>query len=154
AVDDYHVRPEAGPWMICTASYTGPEAAQLANKLVTEIRRDYKLPAYYFNRGAEERQKQKEEIDRIRKLSPEGRIRIIRIEDQFAVLVGGYKDMETARKELDRIKKLPPPKSVPQDSVGISVPQKGVDRAFLNPFQHSFVVRNPSVPAPKEDRNK
>lgn len=157
---EYQVNPGSGPWMICTTSFTGPMAAERACKLVTEMRRDYKLPAWVFNRGAEERRKQQEEIDRIHKLAPEGRVRIVRVEEQFAVLIGGYKDMDTARKHLDEIKKKDPPKSVPLDVVQAAFPDPAAKEgkkayqqhgAYVNPFQSSFVVHNPTVPMPKED---
>ena len=98
---DYRVTPEAGPWMICAASYMGEPAAKLAHDLTLELRQRYQLPAYVFNRGAEERRKQQEEFDNerqqrqeyLRKMGYTGEVplrrRTVRIEDQYAVLVGG-----------------------------------------------------------------
>src|SRR6266487_4232689 len=55
---DYSVTPEVGTWMICAASYMGETAPKMAHDLVLELRRDpYDLPAFVFNRGAEERRK-------------------------------------------------------------------------------------------------
>lgn len=169
---DYRVAPEAGPWMICVASYMGDPAAKLAHDLVLEIRQRYQLPAYSFNRGAEERRKQQEELDRERQAQREYlkkmgydpdiplRRRTVHIEDQYAVLVGGYPDIDTARRMLDRVKKLPPPEKVPQDLVA-TVPEPGgsgadptrlkVTPSPVNPFSTSFVVRNPTVPAERHD---
>jgi hypothetical protein len=151
---EFAVTPAAGPWMILASSYTGPMAAQMAHELVLHIRNNCKLPAYVFNRGKEEREKQAEEIRKMRKLAPDAPVRTYRIEDQYAVLIGGYKDMETARKALDDIRKLPPPdnrlcnivwNAGPGDKDG----KKGMaERAFLSPFKTAFVVRNPTVPAP------
>jgi hypothetical protein len=180
ANNPYPVTAEAGPWLICAASYTGPQSGELAQELCLEIRQRYNLPAYIFNRGAEERRKQQEEIDKIRQLCATGsdpvrpRIRMVRIEDQYAVLVGGYKDMESARRALDRIKKLDPPKdrrlltlvatfdirpqeqqkhdrpSMPMETVLESDPSKAKDKVFLNPFAFAFVAHNPTVPIEKE----
>src|SRR5262249_45664335 len=114
----YSVTPQSGNWVVLVASYTQgppelagteahaaakagtePDAAAKAYDFVEEIRTKYKTPAYVFNRGAEERRKQQEEIRQLREKCPQGRFRTIRIQEQYAVLVGGYKDSETARKE-------------------------------------------------------
>jgi hypothetical protein len=158
------VTAQAGPWMICAASYAGPPSRGQAEELATEIRNRYNLPAYVFNRTAEERQKEQE---RVAKLKEEQRkrhvqeglpadlplhIKTVRIEDQYAVLVGGYKDDATARKELDRIRKLKPSDKYLQARY---VPdEKGkMHEEVVNPFQSAFVCRNPAVPVekPKQD---
>lgn len=165
---EYHVAAEAGAWMVMITSYSGENAQKFAHDLALELRGKYDLPAYVFNRGKEEREKQErelsEQIKRQREyLERNGldanaplRTRKIRVEDQYAVLVGGYRDIDAARKELDKIRKLDPPKTVPLDSYGIA---RGADekekkageykRAAINPFLTSFVVRNPLVPAEK-----
>jgi hypothetical protein len=173
---EYAVTPEAGPWMICAASFTGPQAPQLAHGLVVELRQNYGLPAYVFNRGAEERRKEQERVEKIRQQQREflkqlgastevvpARVKTIRIEEQFAVLLGGYKDIDTARKELDRIKKLKSPPTQFCNYVAIAgldqageLDKKGgeVQRSFVNPFQTSFVVPNPTVPHERPDPSK
>ena len=117
---DYAVTPQAGPWMVFVASFEGEDSGKLAEEMVTAIRQDYKLPAYLYNRGDEERRKERERVERIReekrKLYQQYgvadnvpiRVATFRVEDQFAVLVGGYKDMDAARKALDQIRKLKP----------------------------------------------
>src|SRR5437870_6099216 len=74
---DYAVTPDVGPWMICVHAYTGPQAGQLTHDFVIELRRTYKLPAYAFNHGADERRKQQEELNHIRQMCPAGRVRIV-----------------------------------------------------------------------------
>jgi hypothetical protein len=165
-VREFLVTPEVGPWMICVASYVGPEAAQMAREFVLVLRDPagpYKMNAYVFNRGAEERQKEQQRVEQLKQqmrekykqmgLEMPSRIRVprIRVEDQCAVLVGGFKDMASARKYLDVIKKFetPDPKKVKMDSAFI-VDQKNRsgEGAWINPFQHSFVVPNPTTPPP------
>src|SRR5262249_13524707 len=128
---DILVTPAQGPWMICIASYTGPESPQLARLLATELRGAYKLSAFVWNHGSEERRKEDERVKQLleqqRKfytemgVAPETKIRVKRmhIDEQCAVLVGGYKDVETARRTLDLIKKMKPldPKRVRLDMV-------------------------------------
>lgn len=150
---NYQLSPLAGQWMICAASYTGSDAPELARQLVEQIRTRYRMQAYIFNRADEERRKQKEELDRLQKQASiiPIRRRTIRVEEQCAVLVGGYPDMESARKALDDIKKLP----VPDLKLGSGRP--AFDTVFeigedgkrketrISPFQMAFVTRNPTV---------
>lgn len=151
---EYHITPEDGPWFICAASYRGETASSLAHEMVLEIRRKYNMPAFIFDHGREEREKQKQEVMRIKELTGnEGRVKIIRIEEQFAVLVGGYKDMAAARKALDDFKKLPLPdkklcysaitQEVSKDAKGqqIVVPKE----ITYSPFVNAFVAHNPTV---------
>jgi hypothetical protein len=169
--EEYEVTADAGPWMILTTSYSGPEGRDMARKLVMELRKYYQLPAYIYNFTNPEKEKEKKRIEELirerrkqyelLKLPPDTplHIRTHRFQDQYGVLVGGYKDMDTASSELkNKIKKLPlpDPKRVPLASIGISNPvQKVVERAWVNPFKDAFVVRNPKVryqPPPKENK--
>ncbi len=163
---EYQITPDVGAWMICAKSYIGEMAPKYAHDLVIELRSRYDLPAYVFNRGADERRKLQDELEKQRHdqeerlklagLHPDMPlpVRHVRIEEQCAVLIGGYKDMETASKALEKIKKLDPPKSVPADNLVIASPDAGkrgleARRAPMNPFVASFVVRNPTVPEEK-----
>ncbi|MBY0523731.1 MAG: hypothetical protein K2R98_10050 [Gemmataceae bacterium] len=161
---DYYVYKEVGPWMVCVTSYTGEDAAKMAHDLTLEIRQKYQLPAFIVNRGAEERLKEQERIRRIRETCPEGaRIRTLaHMEEHFAVLIGGYKDMESARAALDVIKKLKPPADrfcILGDRVVPGTSEKGekgvwVQQIKLSPFTNSFVARNPTFPAEQTQDNK
>src|SRR5437870_5342094 len=110
---EYAVTPEVGPLMIRVTTYVGPEARQLAHQMVLEIRSRFDLPAYVVNYGDEERRKQQQELEQFRKQFPDyqGPIRHTRIQEQCMVLIGGYKDIDTAHRALKEIKKLPPPSS-------------------------------------------
>src|SRR5262249_18555913 len=103
-------------------------------------------------RSAEERRKQQEEVDRIKQLcqGTRPRLRIVRIEDQFAVLVGGYRDMEVARRALDDLKKVKPPseKFMPK-LTQVNEEKRVGESAAVHPFLLAFVVRNPVVPVEK-----
>jgi hypothetical protein len=154
------VTAQAGPWMILAASYGGPPSRGQAEELATEIRARFNLPAYVFNRTGEERRR---ETERVAKLKEERRqqlvaaglpadtpihIKTIRIEDQYAVLVGGYKDDVTARKELDRIRTLKPSEKYLKAAYVPDAKGKMHEEA-INPFQGAFVCRNPAVPVEK-----
>src|SRR5262249_37115649 len=159
--------------------YVGPQARQLAHEMILELRSRYKLPAYLLDRGEEERRKQEEDLKRIkqqydalnslkqqyheaevaipRRLAP-------RVQEQCAVLVGGYKDQDAAARALKDFKKPPPPSNErlcpiltqigPAEKSGDG--QKALlQYAYANPFPNAFVVPNPTLPRePKnEDKN-
>lgn len=170
---DYPITPEAGPWMICAAYFTGPAAPDLARQTVLQIRNRYHLPAYVFNYADEERKKQQEVLEKqwapfAEPAAPaDGGIVVpiphhklqVRVEEQCAVLVGGYPDDEAAHTALLAVKKMPPPElNAPKDVRPYSTfIDHGQERA-LNPFAQSMVVRNPTVPhdaqpiPPEKDR--
>jgi hypothetical protein len=169
---DYAVTPQAGPWMVFVASFEGEDSGRLAAEMVTVIRRDYKLPAYLYNRGDEERRKEKERVDHIREEkrkayrafgAPDNipiKVATVRIEDQFAVLVGGYKDMDAARKALDQIRKLKPAAEKVGKFMVSTEPtddpaKNKVKEKQENPFATAFVAHNPTVPVEKDpDKGK
>jgi hypothetical protein len=156
----YVITPQAGEWVICASSYMGPDAPELARQLVLVLRGRDNLPAYVFNHADEERKKQQEEFDRFVKEHPGVGLRrkTVRIEEQCAVLIGGFKDDKEARSALDKIKKLPLPElklasgRSPYDTMKVVEPTKDgkgkgeVREGYVNPLSHAFVTRNPSVP--------
>jgi len=158
----YTITPEAGPWLIRAAIFVGPESPQLAHQLVLEVRSRFNLPAYVFNHGEEERHKQQEYLQQLHQKYdqpnvPKAPLRCVRIEDQCAVLVGGYKDIEIARRALETIKKLAPPSSdklmpllsqIELDAGPNGQPKAVITEKPVNPFLSSFVVHNPTVPMP------
>jgi hypothetical protein len=164
APSQFAVTPQVGPWMICVASYRGEEARANAEEMCRELRTRYKVPAYLFNRADEERRKEAERVADIREqhkarlreagLPEDTRlpVRTIRIEDQYAVLVGGFKDDVAARKYLDDIRKLKPSEKL-QLTAYVPDGQGKLRPQAVNPFQSAFVCRNPMVPAEKADAN-
>lgn len=158
---------ECGPWMICVMWYSGPEAPQLARDICLELRNnpDYKLPAYVFTKGLEERKQELERIaayvqrqrDNLAKanlsLDTPIRVPLTRYEIQCAVLVGGFQDMDTAHRFQEQMKKL---KAL--DSSRFKLHTQYIAKfdehngaaagqyATLNPLAHAMVVRNPACP--------
>jgi hypothetical protein len=154
----YAVTPEAGPWMICVASYLGESSSELAYQLCTYLRqRNYR--AYVYNRGNAERKKLQEELDQQQKAMP-GVPRRRRLahpeEDQFAVLLGGFPDVDAASAQLKKVRKwdLPDIKlksgKPAFDTYDVYEPTK--DKKFelkrypVNPFHTAMVVPNPTIP--------
>ena len=162
---EYKITPEVGSWVICAASYTGPKAQEMAHELILEIRSRFSLPAFVFNHGEEERRKQQETLQRIHEQYKDYNVplHITRIQEQCAVLIGGYKDFDAATRALKDIKKLQPPANeklmnvvfevVPVDKTGKD--DRGEIRgAPVNPFATSFVTRNPTVPHENKPEQK
>jgi hypothetical protein len=129
--------------------------------MIQEIRAHYQRSAYGYNRAAEERRKEQERIAQVKELqrkwireqnlpedTPLRSPKTIRIEDQFAVLVGGYKDMDAARKDLDELRKREPPKKLQYTAI---VPDANgrMHEEAVNPFKTAFVAPNPTTHAEK-----
>jgi hypothetical protein len=173
---DFLVTPQAGAWMICLTSYTGPEAAQMARDFVRVLRdpagpykMNDKVIAYAFNRGADERAKEQRRIEELKQqmrekyrqmgIEPPPKMRVPRmahIEDQCAVLVGGFKDMATARRHLDVLRKFdtPDPKKIKMDAAYVAdLKSKKGEVAYINPFRNGFVVPNPTIPQVAANQN-
>ncbi len=161
----YELTPERGKYMLLVKSYEGESAAKLTHRMITELREIYELPAYYYHRPGQ----QKKIHQRISKLlanqerglkqlgipvwegsKPQRFFKVQRSDDQFAVLVGGFPDMETAQQELKNLRKLKPPSKELLDRAVQDVPiaetKRQVQGAYLNPFASAFIVPNPTLP--------
>jgi hypothetical protein len=95
------------------------------------------------------------------------RRKTVRIPDQCAILIGGFKDFDAATAYLPEIRKLPLPElklsggKCPYDMMLANVydPQKHVTtgkqvQVPVNPFASAMVVRNPSVPSNVQQKQK
>src|SRR5260370_859482 len=121
---DYVLGPECGEWLICAASFKGPDGANLAKKMFYHLKSKENLPAYfhvYFDEAG--RQMQKDLDERAKQLSgvrdevaanatgvEQKRFRKkIHIEDQYAVVISGFKTIDAARKMLPDVKSMKAP---------------------------------------------
>lgn len=134
----YPITPDVGPWVICAASYMGPNAHPLAREVVFQVRRRDNLPAYFFDYSEKER----ESLKNYPGVRPG---RKIRIQDQCGVLIGGYSDQESARKMLADVKNLKMPELDDKFFDAMVDPNSG-KILRVNPFANAFVTRNPSIP--------
>src|SRR5205807_530931 len=143
----FPVTPEAGAWLICAATYVGPDGADLAGQLALELRNKHGMAAYIYNRGDEERHRQEQEWEELRKRAHGApvRRRYYRVQDQYAVLVGGFPDFAAASAFLPRVKDLPlpEPKLVPflmlSQETDPNTKKAVVKRSPVNPY-HSAMV--------------
>jgi hypothetical protein len=168
--NDILVTPELGEWMIMVASYSGREGPMRARKMVVELRRVYRLPAYVFNFGAEEKRKELERVTRLieqqkAELKAQGitsdqpiHVRHARIEEHCAVLIGGYPNVDAANKVRNELKRIEPDPKVfmlekPGDLFDVkfytpnpdSKGETRQDATYVNPFTRAIPVRNPAV---------
>jgi hypothetical protein len=165
APDPYAITADAGPWVICAASFMNEEAPGLAHQLAEQLRTKYQLAAYVFDRGDAERQKDLEEHRKREEMyGVKLPFRHPRYTQTCAVLIGGFQDMDAANAALKKIKTLPAPDlklSTGQPAFDVEYmkdPTKsGADAAAavrVNPLARGFVTRNPTAPAPKNDAPK
>jgi hypothetical protein len=176
----WSAKPEHGGWMLCVKSYSGPNSQKLAEELATIIRTQYRTQCFLFEWGSEDRQREmerrkyvQEQLQREQapflqvqkemkeRAAAEGKVFIdtplkvrmgkVDYPEQWAVLIGGFKDMDTARKALDTIRTWPVPKADHLlDRAVITRPgennQAGsAEGVYVNPFASSMVVPNPSI---------
>jgi hypothetical protein len=168
---EYAVTPQAGVWMVLAGSYRGPDAHNLARQLVYQLRKRDHLPAYLFDFSEAKRREQREYLEELHRRSPDSPARTIHVEDEYGVLVGGYKTVDDARDVMLTIRKLPLPElklpggKSPYDLIEATDPETGkpaidkktgkeIGKVPMSPFMHCFVTRNPTVPVEKPDPNK
>jgi hypothetical protein len=172
---DLQVTEAAGAWMIFLIGYTGENGPMQARKMVSEIRSNpaYRIPAYVFYYGADERRKENERVKKLieeqidfykkNKLMPDDGVTIRHrsIDVQYAVLIGGYPDADAAKAALAKVRKLPPPSPAKVDlEIHFTALDKGDGKLdtsggklqngemhYVSPFVRAFVCRNPMVKA-------
>ncbi len=156
----YLVTPDVGPWVIFAASYKGANCKDFAHQAVLCLRQRDQVPAYVYDRGEAERRQQREFMEEMRRdnhLSPDAHLRTVHIDEECAVLIGGFKDMESAGKALAAVKKLPPPniQNYKPDMMVLPGSQGPTAQLYaVNPFTNSFVTRNPVIPFNTEKQKK
>ncbi|MFL5240475.1 MAG: hypothetical protein ACJ8FY_00045 [Gemmataceae bacterium] len=162
---DYVLGPECGEWLICAATYKGPDGPNLAKQMVYHLRSQENLPAFVHVYHDEAGRQMQRDLDERARQMPGVRRKIIHIEDQFAVLIGGFKTIDSARKLLPDVKVLKAPQlklssgQVAQDIISVGEPTGGRDKMDIrrlpqSPFTLSFVARNPTISHEAADKVK
>ncbi len=159
---EYLVTPEAGPWMVCAAHYSGPNGHELAQKMTYHLRSKEGLQAFMFEHVNEDQKKRADEREQRRQWQrqngvPEDQLAPpLKVTSYWAVMVGGYPTDVAAKKALDAIKKLSPPElQLANGAPGTDTLLQAVPRpdrggyelraAPINPFANAFVTRNPAA---------
>lgn len=159
---DIAVTEKEGPWMISISSYMGPDAARMARAMTMELRNKYRMQAFVFSRGREERKKEYERVKALleqqrkffqeKNLPPPTNLRVgyRNVQEQCAVVIGNYATVDVARRELDKIRRLQPPDpNLDKQYFYLKKDQKTgkstTESVAINPFLRAFVVRNPAL---------
>jgi hypothetical protein len=146
---EYALTVKHGPYMIYVASFRGEEAYDLAHALAQELVNDFRLQAYILHRTDKDAEAERQRIKELQGSStadlPPSLRRSVRVFDEYAVLVGHYRDMEAARAGVEKLKKLPAPKSVNLSNVAIwrrnNVEAREAKQAEKAGFQQIFGMR-------------
>lgn len=160
----YPITDQNGPWLIMAATFTGEKAEDQAAELVYELRKEFKLPAYTYQKKFEYSKPVQG-----RGLNANGEPPLMRYQNdkdvvEIAVLVGDYMavDDPEAQKVLKRLKYLKP-KSLEvepgeestqslaalrafQRQVKQSVLPKDSEEFKRGPMANAFVITNPLLP--------
>ncbi len=181
------VQPQHGEWMVCVKSYTGPDAMKFAEELAGHIRKTHNAAAYLHEFGREEREREDKRRQEFRQrkaqeltpfLATQARLKeeakrdgvdfvetptkfrmpTVNVPTEWGVLVGGWKDMDTAGGALQTIRKWPAP-TQPHLMTRAVITRPGDGKAtaasegtYINPFAEAIVGKNPSLKrtAPQE----
>ncbi len=160
----YSVTDQNGPWLIMAASFSGEGAEDQARKLIHELRTQYKLPAYSYQRKFDFTQPV-----RGKGLNPYGEAPLMRYQRdlnyvEIAVLVGDYLSVDDpeAQKVLKKLKNAQPKsltvgpgESTNQSLAGLRTIQRQFRQAVLpkdseelkyGPMGAAFLITNPLLP--------
>jgi len=160
----YAITDQNGPWMVMAATFSGDGAEEQARALIYELRRQYKLPAYSYQKKFEF-----SKPVRGKGLNPQGEAPLMRYQRdkdfvEIAVLVGDFPTVDDpeAQKVLKKVKRaqpkalnVEPGKATNQSLAGFRTLQRHVQEALLpkdseelkrGPMSNAFVVTNPILP--------
>lgn len=160
ANSDYTLTENNGPWLIMAASFTGEGGEAEARELVSELRREFNLPAFYYGMSFKLDDK---DIGRgiddhgapIRRRYKRGNQVI-----EHAVLVGEFPHIDDpeAQSILDRVKTLQPNtlkvesgEATSQSLLDVRQFQRSLNQRLgrpvtKGPMGHAFLTRNPLLP--------
>lgn len=158
---NYPVGEEHGPWLILATTFRGPDANSDAQRLVYELRKDYKLNAYTHKKSYDYSQSfVGRGVDRYgnpRKMRHQSDERF----DEVAVLIGDYVTVDDpkAKKTLERVKTLRPKvldpnaNGEPASSQSFAAIRQlhnrvwgGETKTKRGPMKMAFVIPNPKLP--------
>jgi hypothetical protein len=155
----YPITDSAGPWMIMVTTFHGDKADSQAQRLVYELRKEYKLKAYSHSRRYDYNQKHMPG----RGVFPDGvpkTMKYVHEEsyEEVAVLVGDFHavDDPEAQKELSQIKRADPlslkPDAAPTAWSPVADVRRwgqqtfGIGKKTDGPLANAFITTNPLLP--------
>jgi len=156
----YTIGPDAGPWVIMCACFTGDDAQDLGRQTALWLRAKQNFAGFTFDKSQQLRDQQEQEIADRKRRDPLARAHRIRVEEQCAVLIGGFKDQDAASEALRKtVKHLPPPQIQAKPNVlpfdVLTFKDKdGYKQVPINPFTTAMVVPNPTIPLDKPTKKE
>jgi hypothetical protein len=150
----YYITPQAGPFAILVKGFTGVDAQNQAFRLA-EYLRQQRWPAYVYDYTPEIERQNKEFLEaRYKDYPPEARPhRMIRVDPQWGVFIGGYRDFDSASKDLPNVKKTPEPPDYKDVDLAEPLDKKRAALYHLNLFAQCIATRNPTVRMQRADPN-
>ncbi|MEC7565830.1 MAG: hypothetical protein VX738_09125 [Planctomycetota bacterium] len=156
---DYRVTEKQGPWMVLATSFHGYGAEQLAQSLVLELRRDFKLEAFSHRRSYDFTNRvQGRGVDKFGKPKTMVYSKGHKF-DEIAVMIGNFESVqsEDAQELLEKVKTMQPKCLNRTEEEGTSQVYAGLrmlqNKINLNPERHhrgpmgrAFITRNPLIP--------
>jgi hypothetical protein len=163
----YPLTEDNGPWMIMAATFSGDGAQEQARQLIYELRKEYKLPAYSYQKKFEfSKGVQDTQVRKIDRYGEPVNMRYQRHNDvvEIAVLVGDYPTVDDpeGQKVLKKLKYAQPKalnvgagQPTNQSLAGLRMIQREVKKAILpegseelkrGPMSTAFVANNPLLP--------
>lgn len=153
---EYALKPQHGPFMVYVASFRGEEAYELSHGLAQELREQYKMQAFIIRRVDRDAETERQRLLEIqaRQVGEEAamtRRRIVRVPDEYAVMVGHFADMKAAAEMCKKLKTMDRPTSIGGGIVmwrqRVDTPKpsdvKKLNEQRTNPFTHVFPTSNP-----------
>jgi hypothetical protein len=159
--ESYPIADTNGPWTIMAATFSGDGAEEQARKLIHELRSEFKLPAYSYQKKFEY-----SKPVRGKGVNPKGEAPLMRYRQdddvvEIAVLVGDFQSVDDpeAQKVLKKLKYAQPktlsgdPEKSHQALASYRNLQKKAKETFFKdnsvkgPMANSFVITNPILPA-------
>lgn len=159
----YPLADTNGPWTIMAATFSGDGAADQAKKLIYELRKDFKLPAYSYQKKFEYSKPVQG-----KGLTPKGEAPMMRYRQdddvvEIAVVVGDFPSFDDpeAQKVLQRLKYAKPKtlEVAPEKSHQALASYRGLQKkarqamfakndpnAGKGPMANAFVITNPILP--------
>lgn len=181
AADTFQADPELllsarqGPYMIYVCSFRGDNAGPLAQDLARELRTQHKLSAFLLRRVDEDAAADRDRIRQEQMQKPGGSLRAgrkVRVLEDWAVLVGNYRDLDAAAADLKRIKQVEKPRNLnifnelqvlsnplaERSRSGKTAESQKLQETRIETFRKAFATRNPLAPkaavAKGEDASK
>lgn len=151
---DYSLTEQNGPWLVMTYVFTGDQAKSYAQKLCLELRKEYKLDAYVFNKTI----KHEERLVNRGLNQNRGGLQYMKYQtdptvNAYVVFVGNYASVEDPAGEatMKKIRKIKPKcmeyhgDFAAENPLGQTMDSYNAQHGY-GPMGRAFLTKNPLLP--------